>query len=299
MGKNLEGTAGFDVFEKADKTLELPLSRYMFEGPEDELTSTAHTQPAIVNHSIAHFINLQKILERKKIKIDAVLGHSVGEYAALVAAGSLTLEQATKAVHLRGRFMQEAVPAGQGKMIALLNVPADVVEKACQESSSEEGKVMPANFNEPNQIVISGEAKACDKAVAWLEKNHDGAFRHVELNVSAPFHSNLMNPAAKKLAAELDKLDFRPNQIPYYANIDAHLYPAQTDPTQIIQNLVAQVAGSVQWTQSFQQLPDETICLEVGPGRVLMGLARKINRNIKVLSLDKEGSYEELEELFS
>lgn len=299
MGKNLEGSAGFEVFAKADQTLDLPLSRYMFEGPEEQLTMTAHTQPAILNHSIAHFINLKKILDQKEIKIDAVLGHSVGEYAALVAAGSLTLDQATKAVHLRGRFMQEAVPAGQGKMMAILKVPAETVKKACQESSTADSKVMPANFNEPNQIVISGEAKACERAVAWLEKNHEGPFRHVELNVSAPFHSNLMDPAAKKLAAELDKLDFKSNEIPYYANIDARLYPAQTESIQIKQNLVSQVAGSVLWTQSFEQLPDDTICLEVGPGRVLMGLARKINRNIKVLSLDKEGSYEELEELFS
>lgn len=299
MGKNLEGTQGFEVFQKADQTLDLPLSRYMFEGPEAELTSTAHTQPAILNHSIAHFINLKKFLDNKEIKIQAVLGHSVGEYAALVAAGVLDLAQATKAVHLRGSFMQEAVPAGQGKMFAVLKVPAETVEKACRESSNDEGQVMPANFNEPNQIVISGESKACERALAWLEKNHEGAFRQVELNVSAPFHSSLMDPAAKKLAAELDKLDFKPNQIPYYANIDAKLYPVQTDPTQIKQNLVSQVAGSVQWTQSFQQLPDDSLCLEVGPGRVLMGLARKINRNIKVLSLDKEGAYEELEELFS
>lgn len=299
MGKNLEGTSGFEVFAKADQTLDLPLKRYMFEGPEVELTSTAHTQPAILNHSIAHFINLKKFLDAKDIKIQAVLGHSVGEYAALVAAEVLDLDQATRAVHLRGRFMQEAVPAGRGKMFAVLKVPAETVEKACRESSNDQGQVMPANFNEPHQIVISGEAQACDRAIDWLNNNHNEAFRHVELNVSAPFHSSLMEPAAKKLAAELDKLDFKPNQIPYYANIDAHLYPAQTDPTQIKQNLVSQVAGSVQWTQSFQQLPDESLCLEVGPGRVLMGLARKINRNIKVLSLDKVGAYDELEELLS
>lgn len=299
MGKNLEGTAGFEVFEKANQALGYSLSSLMFEGPEDQLTLTQNTQPAILNHSIAHFINIQNILRDKGVQIERVLGHSVGEYAALVAAGVLSLEDATLAVNKRGQYMQAAVPAGQGKMYAVLKVPEEMVNKACQAASDETGKVMPANFNEPTQIVISGEAAACERAVKWLEENFTEAHRCVELNVSAPFHSSLMEPAAEKLGLFLDELDFHSNTTAYTANIDAKVYPVGTNPDIIKKNLVSQVAGSVLWTQSISALPDDTLCVEVGPGRVLMGLVRKINRNIKVISLDKEGAYQELGEALS
>lgn len=299
MGKSLEGTEGFNVFEKANQTLGYSLSSLMFEGPEDKLTLTENTQPAILNHSIAHFINLEKILKKNNVEIERVLGHSVGEYAALVAAGVLSLEDATKAVHKRGQYMQAAVPAGKGKMFALLKVPEEMVLKACQAVSTDNEKVMPANFNEPTQIVISGEASACERAVKWLEENFQEAHRAVELNVSAPFHSSLMQPAAEKLELFLNQLNFQTNKISYTANIDARVYAAGSNPNLIKENLIHQVAGSVLWTQSIAALPDDTLCLEVGPGRVLMGLVRKINRNIKVISLDKEEAYQELEEALS
>jgi [acyl-carrier-protein] S-malonyltransferase len=225
------------------------------------------------------------------------MGHSVGEYPALVAAGALSFEDAVKAVNNRGKFMQEAVPAGMGKMYAILRIPADIVEKACAEASNEDSKVMPANFNEPGQIVISGHAEACDRAVEWIKENYTEPHKMVPLKVSAPFHSSLMLPARDNMATFFGGVNFNETKVPYIANIDAKKYEAGTSGEIVKENLIKQIDGAVLWTQSFQQLDDDTICLEVGPGRVLMGLARKINRNIKVISLDKEGAFDELKEI--
>jgi [acyl-carrier-protein] S-malonyltransferase len=288
-----------DLFQKANDSLGFDITNLMKNGPEDDLKLTANTQPAILTHSIALFNKVQKILESKNIKIDRVLGHSVGEYAALVAAGSLRFEDAVKAVNLRGTYMQEAVPAGKGKMIALMKVPTETIEAVCLECSNDEESVMPANFNEPNQTVISGHANACDRVVKLLEEKMETPYRAVELNVSAPFHSTLMKPAAAKLKAHFETIEFAKTTLPYVANIDAKEYAIGTDGEIVKENLFKQVDGSVRWSQSIANLPDNTICLEVGPGRVLMGLLRKINRNIKVISLDKEGSFDELTELFS
>lgn len=297
MGKNLEGQVFFDYLERANKALGYDLSKIMLEGPEEELTLTQNTQPAILTHSVALLEKVKPLLARKNIKIARVLGHSVGEYAALVAADVMSFEDAVRAVHLRGKYMQEATPEGVGGMVAVLKVPASIVKIACESVSTNTEKVMPANFNEPEQIVISGHKTACDKAVKWLAEVHKEPHRCVELKVSAPFHSSLMKPAADKLKIELEKINFKPNSIPYIANIDANIFEAGTDADTIRSNLFRQVEGSVQWTQSFEKLADNTLCLEVGPGRVLMGLARKINRNIKVISLDKEDSFKEIEEL--
>lgn len=293
MGKNLDHA----LFDQANAVLGYDLKKIMFEGPEEELKLTQNTQPAILNHSVALFVKVKKLLDEKGVKIDRVLGHSVGEYAALVAAGVLTLEDATRAVHLRGKYMQDAVAVGTGKMFAIMKVPADVIEKACKAVSEFHSEVMPANFNDPSQIVISGEAKACLRAVKWLEENFKEPHRAVELNVSAPFHSSLMKPAADKLLAAFSEFTWRPNSIAYVANINATEYPAGTGTDVIIHNLYKQADGPVLWTQSIEKLPNDTLCLEVGPGRVLMGLVRKINKDIKVISLDKEESFNELVEL--
>ncbi len=297
MGKNIEGHSAFSLFENANKTLGYDLSKIMFEGPEDALKLTENTQPAILNHSIALFLKTKELLDKYGIKIDRVLGHSVGEYAALVAAGVLSVEDATKAVHLRGKYMQEAVPVGTGKMFAILKVPENVVREACAAVSKPGSEVMPANFNEQTQIVISGESEACLRAVKWLEENYKEAHRSMELNVSAPFHSSLMKPAADKLKLEFQKMHWNKNTVPYIANIDAMEYSSGTNPEIIQSNLFEQAYGPVLWTQSILKLSDDTLCLEVGPGRVLMGLVRKINKNIKVVSMDKEDSFAELEDL--
>ncbi|ATH08865.1 malonyl CoA-acyl carrier protein transacylase [Halobacteriovorax marinus] len=299
MGKSLEGHSAFNLFEKANQALGFNLTKMMFEGPEEDLKLTKYTQPAILSHSVALFEKAKEILEEKNVKIDRVLGHSVGEYAALVAAGAISYEDALNAVHLRGTYMQDAVPAGKGKMFAIMKVPEDKILEACKAASTEGSEVMPANFNEPSQIVISGEADACDRAVKWLEENWSDPYRAVELKVSAPFHSSLMEPAAKNLKEAFAKFKFNDSTLPYIANIDAKEYAAGTSAATIQDNLIKQVDGSVLWTQSIQELPDDTICIECGPGRVLMGLVRKINRNIKVISLDKDGAFDELKELLS
>jgi [acyl-carrier-protein] S-malonyltransferase len=286
-----------NLFNRGNEILGYDLKNIMLNGPEDELKLTHNTQPAILQHSIALFNKLKPILDIHNVKIDRVLGHSVGEYAALVAAGVLSLEDATLAVHLRGKYMQEAVPVGKGKMFAILKVPANIVEMACKQSSMSGSEVMPANFNDPSQIVISGESEACLRAVKWLEENYKEAHRAMELNVSAPFHSSLMKPAADKLKNAFKDFKWHENKTPYIANINATEYPAGTNPEIIISNLFEQAYGPVLWTQSIASLPAGTICLEVGPGKVLVGLVRKINKDIKVHPLDKEDAFTELEEL--
>lgn len=296
MGKSLAEHPSAKFLDLANKTLGYDLKSMMLNGPEADLTLTANTQPAILTYSVALYNKLSEILLNKEIKVDRVLGHSVGEYAALVAAKSLTFEDALKAVNLRGTYMQEAVPAGMGKMIAIMKVPMDLIEKVCVECSEEGNEVMPANFNEPGQTVISGHAQACDRVIKWFEENYKEPYRCVELKVSAPFHSSLMKPAAEKLSEYFDTIEFKSTMTPYMANIDAKEYAADTPGDIVKENLIKQVDSSVKWAQSIASLPDDTLCIEVGPGRVLMGLIRKINRNIKVISLDKEGAFEELQE---
>ncbi len=296
MGANLREKKGFNRLGQADASLGHALSNLMLEGPDDQLKLTQNTQPAILTHSIALLDEVLPILDKYDVKIERVLGHSVGEYAALVAAGSLSFEDAVRSVNLRGQYMQEAVAPGEGKMIALLKLPEDIIHKACQAVSTDQEVVMPANFNEPSQTVVSGSAKACDRLVEWLKENYTEPYRAVELNVSAPFHCSMMEPAADKLRQHLETIDIRPNQCPYIANIDAKEYGAETEASTIRENLYRQVAGAVKWTQSIQQLEDNTLCLEIGPGKVLMGLVRKINRQVKVLPMDGDDALEKLEQ---
>ncbi len=293
MGKNLDHT----LFDQANKTLGFNLKNIMFVGPEEDLKLTQNTQPAILNHSIALYNKVKTLLDTKGVKIDRVLGHSVGEYAALVVAGVLSLEDATRAVHYRGKYMQDAVPVGKGKMFAIMKVPANILEEACRKSSEINSEVMPANYNDPSQIVISGESAACLRAVKWLEENFQEPHRAIELNVSAPFHSSLMKPAADKLLTAFSDFKWNKNTLPYIANIDATEYAIGTETDVIMNNLYKQAAGPVLWTQSIEKLPNGTLCLEVGPGRVLMALVRKINKDIKVIPLDREESFLELAEL--
>lgn len=291
MGKNLDHS----LFDKGNEILGYDLKKLMHEGPEEELKLTHNTQPAILKHSVTLYNHLLVFLNQHNVTIDRVLGHSVGEYAALVAAGVLSPYDAIHAVHLRGKYMQEAVPVGQGAMYAILKVPADIVERACIAATLSESEcVMPANFNDPSQIVISGETEACKRAVAWLAENYKEPHRAMELNVSAPFHSYLMKPAADKLKEAFSHFKWHENKVPYIANFNAKEYPAGTNPEVMMENLYHQAYGPVLWTQSIEKLPSDTICVEVGPGKVLMGLVRKINKDIKVISLDKDEALAEL-----
>lgn len=282
----LEKESNQSLINQIQDALGFDLVDIMINGPEEKLKLTEFTQPAIVLHSYLLFKELKLELERNSIKIGSVMGHSVGEYAALVAAESLDILDALKAVNQRGKFMQSAVPAGAGKMLAILKVSQEKIEEGCKACSTENEKVMPANYNAPSQIVVSGHASACDKFSNWLSENIEESFRAVELQVSAPFHSSLMIPAASKLENFFSEIQFKINKIPYIANVDAELYEIGTSSEMIRQNLIEQVAGSVLWTQSFNKLPEDQICFEVGPGKTLMGLGRSINRNVKITPLD-------------
>jgi [acyl-carrier-protein] S-malonyltransferase len=274
-------------FEHANEVLGIPLSDIVQKGPVDLLNLTKHTQPAILSYSHA----LYEKLKSYNLKFERVLGHSLGEYSALVVAGSLSFKDALKAVFLRGSYMQEAVPAGKGKMYALLGADPQEVASLCQKI----GGVIPANYNEPNQIVISGMAESAEKIVETF-KGRPG-FRALELKVSAPFHSPLMKPAAEKLAEAFKGFVFKKNSLPYIANVDAKEYPAGTDPETIKQNLINQIHSSVLWSQSFAQLPDNTVCIEVGPSKVLTGLAKKINPRLETIALDTPDGFALLEKV--
>ena len=296
MGKNWESP----LFEEADLMLGFSLSEMMRDGPAEELTLTANAQPAILTHSLALYGRLKPLLKKNDIAIERVLGHSVGEYAALVVAGALDFKDALQSVRWRGAFMQEATPAGSGTMVAILKVPEETVRQACEESSTTESKVMPANYNTPSQIVISGHTQACHQAIQWIRENHPAPFRSVELNVSAPFHSSLMAPAAEKLREKFCELTFRPTLHPYIANWDAKEYPEDTPGSVVEENLLKQVASPVLWLQSVEQIPSSTFCLECGCGRTLAGLIKKIDPTLRVVSLDQSDGWEECnKEIFS
>jgi [acyl-carrier-protein] S-malonyltransferase len=250
-----------------------------------------------VAHSLMLFDKLSPLLAQKKIEVQRVLGHSVGEYAALAAAGVLTFEEAVRAVHYRGKFMQESVPAGKGTMYAILKQEEATIIEACAAASTEDEKVQPANFNEPTQIVISGDKFACERAIRLMEEKTGARVKAIELQVSAPFHCSLMKPAELKLKPILDEVKFQSPKFNYIANIDAKEYPTDTNPEVIKENLLKQVCGSVLWTQSIQKLSDETVIIECGPGKVLAGLIKKINPNLKVISLDTETGFSEVEAL--
>lgn len=294
MGKVFAGEAHF---ERANAATGYDLKSMMLEGPADDLKLTQNTQPAIVAHSLMLFDKLKGLLKNKNITIERVLGHSVGEYAALAAAEVMTFEEAVKAVHFRGKYMQEAVPAGKGTMYAILKQDEATIREACAAASTSEEKVQPANFNEPSQIVISGDKRACENAIRLMEEKTGGRVKAIELQVSAPFHCALMKPAELKLKPVLDEVKFKSPKFNYIANVDAKEYSTDTNPETIKENLLKQVCGSVLWTQSIQKLANDTIIIECGPGKVLAGLIKKINPELKVISLDSETGFSEVEAL--
>ncbi len=284
-------------FANANKATGYDLKKMMLEGPADDLKLTENTQPAIVAHSLMLFEKLEGLLKNKNITIERVLGHSVGEYAALAAAGVMNFEDAVRAVHYRGKYMQEAVPAGKGTMYAILKQTEETVKEACEAASTSDEKVQPANFNEPSQIVISGDKFACERAIRLMGEKTNDRVKAIELQVSAPFHCALMKPAELKLKPVLEKIDFKNLRYNYIANVDAKEYATDTNPQTIRENLLKQVCGSVLWTHSIQKLADATVIIECGPGKVLAGLIKKINPNIKVISLDTETGFAEVEAL--
>ena len=294
MGKSIAGAypEAKDVFERADRALGFSLSDLCFEGPGEELKLTENTQPAILATSIA----VERVLAQKGVVPDFVAGHSLGEYSALVTAGSLGLESALTLVRKRGRYMQEAVPVGVGAMAAILGLAADEVGEICRRAA--EGEVVePANFNGGGQVVIAGHRAAVERVSALAKES--GARRTIPLPVSAPFHCQLMKPAADRLSRDLQATEFSNLQMPLVTNVDAIPITESSDARS---GLERQVASPVRWEASIHRLVEEGVTrfIEVGPGRVLAGLLRKIHKQANVASIEKPESLDKLlEELSS
>lgn len=256
------------LYGEASEALGFDLARLCFEGPEAELQLTANTQPAILTASVAAATGLAE----RGVAPAIVAGHSLGEYSALVVAGSLPFADAVRVVRRRGKFMQEAVPVGTGAMAALLGLELLVVEEICRDAADGE-VVSVANVNSPTQIVIAGHKTAVERAVALARER--GGKKSVLLSVSAPFHSQLMRPAADRLAGELGKVRVSAPKIPVVRNVDAGL---TTSADEVVPFLIRQVASPVRWTECVQRMVREgaTTFVEVGPGRVLTGLLKRI-----------------------
>jgi [acyl-carrier-protein] S-malonyltransferase len=270
------------VFDEADRVLGFALSRLCFEGPESDLQLTANTQPAILATSVAAF----RALQSHGVRPDWVAGHSLGEYSALVATGTLGLGDAVLAVRRRGQYMQEAVPVGQGAMAAILGLDLAGIEAACLEAA--EGQVVsPANINSPGQVVIAGHTAAVDRAIEGCKAA--GAKRGIKLPVSAPFHCALMMPAQERLRPDLEALTFRDPSWPLVNNVEALPVRAGAEARA---GLVRQVSAPVRWQQVVERLVAEGVrtLVEVGPGSVLSGLAKKIDRNVAVLNVEDPAS---------
>jgi [acyl-carrier-protein] S-malonyltransferase len=284
MGKELATLypVAKQTFQEADDAVGFALSKLCFEGPDDQLKMTENTQPAILTVSTA----VARVLAEKGVTPQFVAGHSLGEYSAHVAAGTLGFADAVRAVRHRGQYMQEAVPAGQGAMAAVLSMPLDQLQELCTEAGQGE-VVSPANINSPEQIVISGSAQAVAR-VADLAKER-GAKRAIMLPVSAPFHCALMQPAQDRLAKDLAALAFSNPKIPVVANVDAAL---KTEAAAARVALVRQVTGAVQWVGCVRKLMEvgATTFVEVGPGKVLTGLMRQIDRERKAVNVEDEAS---------
>jgi len=271
-----------EVFQAADAALGEPLSRLIFAGPEQELTLTANTQPAVMTVSIAAW----QALRRRGIAADFLAGHSLGEYTALVAAGSMNFADAVRLVRLRGSYMQQALPAGEGAMAAVMGLDLEQVRQACNESAGAD-VVSAANMNSPDQTVIAGHARAVGRAADACRRR--GAKRVVVLPVSAPYPCSLMEPARARLERDIGRVDLREAQIPIITNSGAQ--PVRS-AAELREALVRQVTSPVQWVESVRRLVSEGVdtFVEVGPGRVLSGLVRRIDRTVRVANVEDPDS---------
>ncbi len=278
------------TFDEADQALGDSISRLCFEGPADELTLTENTQPAILTVSVAAY----RLLASRGFEPSFVAGHSLGEYSAHVAAGTMAFEDAVRVVRRRGRYMQEAVPVGAGAMAAVLGLDADRVARACTEASAGD-IVSPANMNAPGQVVIAGAREAVARAGERAKQL--GARRVVPLPVSAPFHCALMKPAEEKLAPKLRALSVKAPRVPVVANVDAE--PTR-DAASAVEALVRQVSMPVRWEQVVRRLASDGVraYVEVGPGSVLSGLVRKVHREAAIANVEKPEDLAAVEALF-
>jgi [acyl-carrier-protein] S-malonyltransferase len=285
MGRDLYDNfpAAKSVFEETDDALGFALSEMCFSGDEADLQLTANTQPAILTTSVAAF----RVMETENFPMpDFVAGHSLGEYSALVAAGAISFADAVKTVRKRGQYMQEAVPVGVGAMAAILGLDLKTIESACAEAAN--GEICsPANINSPAQIVIAGNAAAVDRAIEILKAK--GAKRAIKLNVSAPFHCDLMLPAQEKLARDLSEIEYEDLQFPIIENVTADL---NEKGERVKTALTEQVSKPVRWSPSIENLINRGVetFIEVGAGKVLSGLVRQINRDVRCLNVENSES---------
>jgi [acyl-carrier-protein] S-malonyltransferase len=284
MGKELaeKYSAAKTVFDEADEALGFSISKICFEGTEEELKLTANTQPAILTCSVA----VVRVLAERGLTPDFVAGHSLGEYSALVAVGALKFADAVRLVRKRGTYMQDAVPAGVGAMAAIMGLSHAAVADACKRAA-ESDICAPANLNSPEQTVISGHAGAVKRAVELASQA--GAKRAVILAVSAPFHSALMMPAQEKLEKDLKNTEFSNLRVPLVTNVDADTIEHSDEAREA---LIRQVTAPVRWEESVRLLVDEGVntFVETGPGRVLTGLLRQIERSVAALNVEDEKS---------
>lgn len=280
MGKDLYDNfpEAKEVFEEANSALGYDLARLCFSGPEEDLNHTEKTQPAILTVSIA----VDRILKKRGVRPTVAAGHSLGEYSALVSANAISFSDAVKIVAKRGRFMQEAVPEGQGAMAAIIGLDGEKVEEICSSIPAAIGKVSNANYNSPIQVVIAGEKLAVEKA---MEKARDsGARRALLLPVSVPSHCDLMLPARERLSVELENIHFGSLLFPIVTNVDSK---ETTDPNLARENLKKQVTSPVRWVDSMAVIAAKTdTVLEAGPGKVLCGLMKKANKKTTTLNVD-------------
>ena len=281
MGKDLADNfkVAADVFAEADEALGMKLSKICFEGPEEDLKLTANTQPAILTVSIAAL----RVAQAETGLVPAyVAGHSLGEYSALVAAGALLFEDAVRTVRQRGIYMQEAVPVGVGAMAAVLGVENDILTEICAEAAQGE-VVSPANFNSPGQIVIAGHAGAVNRAIEIAKAR--GFRKAMLLPVSAPFHCDLMVPAGERLAATLEGVTVDELKIPVVTNVEA---TANADSSRVRELLVRQVSAPVRWEASVAEMVRLGVnrFVELGPGKVLSGLIKRIDKSVATLNME-------------
>lgn len=286
MGRDLAESypAAREVFERADEALGVALSKLMWEGPEDELTATHNAQPAILTHSIAVHALVAEGLDA----VEMAAGHSLGEFSAWVAAGTLSFEDAVRAVRRRGKLMHRSGQERPGAMAAVIGLDDEAVEAVCRDASGEDGVCVPANFNSPGQIVISGDAPAVERAMEGALEA--GAKRALPLSVSGAFHSPLMEVAESGLREHLEGVTFSPPRFPVVSNVTAQPVSEADDAREL---LVAQLTSPVRWAASMRTMRERGVdrFLELGPGRVLAGLLRRIDRGAGVESL---GSAEQL-----
>ncbi|MFQ5328382.1 MAG: ACP S-malonyltransferase [Thermodesulfobacteriota bacterium] len=282
MGKNFydDFATARHTFEEANDLLGYNLTKLCFEGPVDKLNSTENTQPAILTVSTAIY---RVVTEEVELSPRFMAGHSLGEYSALVAAGVLKFGDAVKLVSLRGQFMQDAVPDGVGGMAAILGLPLDDITTLCAESSQEDSVVVPANINSPEQVVISGNSEAVERACALAKEG--GAKRVVPLPVSVPSHSPLMRGASERLAGAMENVPFGEPTVPVITNVEAEPLPTGGDARGL---LLRQLYSPVQWVASIRRMAADDVdaVAEVGPGKVLTGLVRRIERGLKTLVVD-------------